>query len=332
MTATLDRATRLYDVVLPARASRAEWLTARRAGIGGSDAPVIVGAGGFSTQLDVYAEKIGVDMLDRDSETMLIGRELEDPIARLWQRKNPGLYVRRGPALLRSTRWPWMLASVDRNVWSAPRGGRHLGILECKNRSQWADGAWEDTAPADVVVQTLHYLAVTGAPRAFIGCLVGGSEVRCYEVPRDEDLIADLAEDERQWWERHVAQRALPPLEGGQQGRVLAALHPADPDLVKRADPDLALLVRECREAKDAAREAQQRADALADRVRLALGTAVAVVTDDGGKSREIATWKPSSTTRVDVAHLAEAHPAAHADSLRTTQTRTLLVKKAALT
>jgi predicted phage-related endonuclease len=46
-------------VVLPAEASREEWLAARRLGIGGSDIGALLGASPWSTPLDVWADKTG---------------------------------------------------------------------------------------------------------------------------------------------------------------------------------------------------------------------------------------------------------------------------------
>ena len=39
--------------------SRGQWLQARRRGIGGSDAPALMGASPWATPLSVYADKMG---------------------------------------------------------------------------------------------------------------------------------------------------------------------------------------------------------------------------------------------------------------------------------
>ena len=49
--------------------SRAEWLAARKAGIGGSDAAAIIGLNPFSSPLTVWADKTSTDEPQEDSES-----------------------------------------------------------------------------------------------------------------------------------------------------------------------------------------------------------------------------------------------------------------------
>ena len=64
--------------------SRAEWLAARKAGIGGSDAAAIIGLNPFSSPLTVWADKTSVDepQEESESEAIWLGNVLEDHVAR----------------------------------------------------------------------------------------------------------------------------------------------------------------------------------------------------------------------------------------------------------
>ena len=64
--------------------SRAEWLAARKAGIGGSDAAAIIGLNPFSSPLTVWADKTSADepQEESESEAIWLGNVLEDHVAR----------------------------------------------------------------------------------------------------------------------------------------------------------------------------------------------------------------------------------------------------------
>lgn len=286
--------TQPYRVLLRSGADRATWLAERRRGLGGSDAPAVLGWGGHSTPLEVYTSK--VTDLDRDdlddNEYVAWGRILEDVIAREWARRE-GKRIRRGPALVQSTRWPWMLASVDRLVL-APSGNKPVAIVECKNRSNWVSRDWEDELPSDVTAQVLHYLAVYGLHRGYVACLVGGNQLRTFTVDADDALLTELAEAEREWWDSYVVPRALPPLTASpSNARELARLHP-NPDGVVAMDSDGVDLLRRRRKAAEVAKAAAAEVDSLDDEVRLLL--ADRVEGHIGGV--KFVQWKPGAGQR----------------------------------
>jgi putative phage-type endonuclease len=314
-----------FEVVLPADATREQWLAARRTGIGGSDAAAVLGLGG--DPLRVYAEKTVPDLPEQpDTPAMRLGRLLEEPVAQLWAAEQ-GLHVRRGPALLRSTRWPWMLASVDRFVHEHARGGRGpVAVYEGKVRNLFAAREWDEVAPPAVVAQCVQYLAVTGLPRAYVGCLVGGAQLRSYEIERDDDLIEQVAETERLWWERHIEQRQVPEPSGHGAASLLAAIYRGGGPALDVTDDRLALgLIEGARLAKAYARATEAEADALCDQVRLLLGDHDSAEAD----GQPLVTWKPGKRTSVDVAALKNDHPDVYAQVLKTTTTRALLFKSA---
>ena len=74
--------------------SREEWLAARKNGIGGSDAAAILHLSEWSTPFDVWLDKTGKAEDKPDNLNMMIGRELEETVARLWEQET-GKTVRR---------------------------------------------------------------------------------------------------------------------------------------------------------------------------------------------------------------------------------------------
>ena len=66
---------------------RAEWLEARRKGLGGSDIAAIMGVSPWATEMDVYLDKMGLSK-DKDSAAKARGRYLERAVAEWYADKN----------------------------------------------------------------------------------------------------------------------------------------------------------------------------------------------------------------------------------------------------
>jgi putative phage-type endonuclease len=284
---------RPYRILLKAGAPREQWLEARRAGIGGSDAAAVLGWGGRHTPLEVYTDKVTDIVRDEhDTEDAAWGRILEDVVAREWARRE-NRYVRRAPALVQSVRWPWMLASLDRFA-TAPFSRKIDGLLEVKTRSAWVSKDWDDEIPADVTAQSLHYAAVYGIRRVYVACLVGGQELRTFTLDADPDLLEELAEAERQWWDTYVVARVLPPLTpSADNAAALSRLHPT-PDGVLVLDVDGIDLLRRRAKAEEVCKEAKAERAALDDQVRLLLGDRV----EGHINGVKYVTWAPSAGSR----------------------------------
>jgi putative phage-type endonuclease len=185
--------------------SHEEWLELRQLGVGGSDAAAVLGLSPYKTNFALWEEKTGLRAPEdlSDNEAVHWGNVLEEPVAQEFARRT-GRKVRRVNAMLRHPEHPFMLANIDREI-VAEDGGKPE-ILECKTAGHWAANSEQwgptdtDLVPAPYLVQTMHYLAVTGRDRARIAALIGGQELRLYTVERNEDLIAALIEREREFW------------------------------------------------------------------------------------------------------------------------------------
>ena len=95
---------------------REAWLKLRNSGLGGSDAAVILGANPWKSRLALWAEKTGQLPPEDLSKNMRVywGQKNEANIAD-WFEEETGKQVRRR-GMMRSCQYPWMLASVDREV------------------------------------------------------------------------------------------------------------------------------------------------------------------------------------------------------------------------
>jgi putative phage-type endonuclease len=189
---------RLADL---ATLSRDDWLALRRRGIGSSDAPAVVGVSPYRTPLEVWAEKVGLAEPE-ENEAMRWGRLLEPVIAEEYSRA-VGQQLWDPRAIYQHAEHAWMLATPDR--LATPMAPRI--VIEIKTRAMWRQ---DDDLPAHYRVQVQHQLAVLGLDRATVVILVGGQRLFWTDVERDDALIRDLTEQEREFW-RRVELRDPPP-------------------------------------------------------------------------------------------------------------------------
>lgn len=210
------------DIVLDTSiATREEWLTARRFGIGGSDAATMLGLNPYSSPYVLWVDKTDVFSEDKDNQALTWGRRLEGPIGEGFA-EDTGLEVRRFPKMLRSKEWPWATVNLDFVVPS------EQAALEVKNVGHRQSDAWEDgKIPDHYGIQGQWECAVTGLPKVYFSALVGGQDLRIVEVKRDDGLIADMMEAGRQFWEL-VTNETPPAIDGSQ----------ATTDLLKAMYPD----------------------------------------------------------------------------------------------
>lgn len=171
-----------------------EQLEARKQGIGGSDAAAAIGLSPYKTPLELYLEKRGeIKPPDlSDNPKVHFGEVLEEIIAQEYTRQT-GRKVRRVNQTLYHPDYPWMLCHLDRSVV----GGNGYA-LECKATSikeGWGEEG-TDQVPEPILIQCQHNLAVAGKRVMDVPVLISGWDWRLYSVPRDDEFIRLLIEEE----------------------------------------------------------------------------------------------------------------------------------------
>ena len=188
--------------------NRGAWLDARKKGIGGSDAGVIVGLNKWKSPFTLWLEKTGQAEEEdlSDNEYVYWGNVLEETVAREFTIRT-GKKVRRC-GLLQHEEIPFLLASVDRLVV-----GENAG-LECKTANGFAAKEWDgDNVPDSYYVQCQHYMLVTGAERWYIAALIGGNRFVMQTIERNEEEINALLQAETEFW-RKVTEKEMPDVDG----------------------------------------------------------------------------------------------------------------------
>lgn len=185
-------------------------------GIGGSEVAAILGiqASYAKSKFVLWLEKTNQKQPEQpDNEYIEWGNILE-PVIRKQFAKKTGFKVYQSNFVLQHDEYPFMIANIDGELLDPIRKGR--GVLEIKTTSEWNKKEWDgDHVPDAYMAQVQHYLAVTGYEYAYIVVLIGGNKLRHWVVERNDYIIAQIIEAEKEFMYM-VENRIAPPIGGGQ--------------------------------------------------------------------------------------------------------------------
>ena len=188
--------------------SREEWLKHRLNGIGGSDAAAVVGLSPYSSAYKVYLDKTGKLPEAEQTESMRIGNDLEDYVAKRFCEET-GKKVKRTNFMYRHPEHEFMLADFDRLIVGESAG------LECKTTSAFAKSDFENgSVPNHYYVQCQHYMAVSGFDHWYLAVLVLGVGFYWFCIQRNEDDIQALIEAEKAFWYTNIVPKEPPAPDG----------------------------------------------------------------------------------------------------------------------
>ncbi|MFJ5675011.1 YqaJ viral recombinase family protein [Streptomyces sp. NPDC093097] len=303
-------------LILPATADRADWLTARRGGLGSSDIAAILGISRYGNALSVYHDKTGGLPLDGDdSEPALWGRAFEETVAREWARRNRSVIRRVG--LVANTERPWQMCTLDRRVLECPLAdGRERCAVEIKCRDKMKASQFRQGVADDVLVQTLWQADTCGFDHVHAAVLIGGNDYRQYvvRVTDHADLLGDLRTAGARAWQQ-ISTRRPPVLADDADPDVLLDLYDRlHPDrsgaLDITRDVDTQDAVADYLDAHNDEKEAASRKKRAKARILSGLGDATAATVLD----RTFVSLDETSREHCDTRRLAERWPEAYAD------------------
>jgi putative phage-type endonuclease len=185
-----------------------DWHSWRLQGIGGSDAPIILGHHDFGTPWQLWAEKRG--MVTREPNEFIVQKGLYlEPKARACYAILNDLEV--PPCLVQHLEIPWLRASLD--GWNAET----RFLLEIKYMGKDAHEAVKHgVIPEKYRVQMQHQFAASGGDEGdFLSCIEIGEvenkhvEIATARIHRDDIFIKKMIEIETQFWEKVV--QGIPP-------------------------------------------------------------------------------------------------------------------------
>lgn len=299
-------------MIVPASASREEWLNARMGGIGGSEVAAACGISPWATPYQVWLEKTGRADRETDeasAERMRWGNLLEPVLLREWDDRNPEYVLTGGAGLYADAAYPWMLATVDGLAWTPDQ--ELAGIVEAKTGSHRALSAWADEeTPVYYVTQVQWYMRILGAQRAFVCALLDTSTYVERVIERDDDLIASLIDVASEFWD-YVVHDEPPPVDGSETTRRTLAKVRAHAGEVVKLDRAWLKEVEHRAELTETIGLLEAERAAIDNRVRAALGAAEVAVIDGQRVASHKAPTRPSRSCAYDA--LAAEHPELYA-------------------
>lgn len=313
-----------YEVIANAtKMTRPEWLELRRNYIGGSDCGAILGVNKYKGKYQLYLEKTGqIDVFDEDSESAAYFGRLLEPIVLNEFSKRTGKKVRNKNLVLRSKKYPWMIANLDSITYSSETG--EMEIVEAKTCSEYKRDEWENgVGNQSYLAQILHYCICVGARRAHIACICGGNKFYYHTVKINDykEMCEQIIEAEKEFYEccRNKSEPAIDGLEA--TTALLNGMYSEAKDSTIILPSDTRDVFEEYAEASKLVQEADERKTAAANKLRGLLGNNTA-----GTCGEHKVTWMSMNRTSFDQKKFAEIEPELYRRYLKQNSFRRLVV------
>jgi predicted phage-related endonuclease len=278
------------DVIIPASQldDRARWLAARQTGVTATDARVLAGYPYADESVFTHWQEKFTDPDAAEGAVPLrwrLGSDLE-PIIAKYAAERLGVATAKA-GMLRSRRWPFVVASPDRNCSC----GGHVELKSTdRHRLATYRGAGDMNAdgwalPPGWRVQGAHQVLTSGRDHVHFAALIGRDDVTTWTVEYTEQELALVLARAELFWEQIVA-RTPPPIEWSTvtvdemrrrhpdapvQARVLTGAELAD---ARR-------LLLERQEWKAALKAGKSELDGVENRLREVIGDAVELWADE---------------------------------------------------
>lgn len=185
-----------------------EWLEWRLDGIGGSDAPVIMGVSPWKSYHKLWVEKATRVYEDIENEAMRRGKALEEPARQKFEEM---LDVIVFPKTAVHPDFHYMRASID----GIDIEGK-IGVeIKNANKEDHAE-AKSGRVPEKYYPQVQHCIYVFGLEKmyyfsaSFTNGITGEGDFAIVDVPRDEKFLAEYLPKAKEFWDS-VTRRIEPP-------------------------------------------------------------------------------------------------------------------------
>ena len=256
--------------------------------IGGGNIAGILGLSPFRTPLDEYlliVNELQDELTPEKAEFFEDRRDLEPWLSKKFTRRT-GLQVVRTNVRYQDKEFPWARAEID----FEPEG-------DCTGETKsvhpnaingWGKPEEGDEPPAYVTAQAMWGLGITGRSLCYVQAMIGFDVHRVYEIPRDDELIAEIRKQAERFWKYHVLPRRPPPPVNVED---LLRLYPRGTGRAVEADTETQLSMTELHALRQRIKflEAQKAVEEFKIKVFMRDATTLTA----GGIA--IATWKPRS-------------------------------------
>lgn len=184
--------------------NREDWLTARKGGIGGSDAAAILKKSKWDSPWSVWAEKVGVFRKQIEEQYLVIGKLMEPVLMKLYKMDTGCNVANPGDFRIFWGSEGYQFATID----MIDDAGI---IVEGKTAGGGAGEDWKGGPPLAYQIQVQHQMKVMEAGRARIAVLFGSPyfHFRIYEVDRNDRFIDLMTSVQGEFWS--LVETGIPP-------------------------------------------------------------------------------------------------------------------------
>ena len=191
-----------------------KWLQVRKKSIGASDIAGVVGLSQWKSPLSIYLDK--TDQMPADDEENIaaeLGLELEGFMRKKFVKymaKNEeiNVSVKEVPYILQHDNVNYFTATLD-GIFKHPEKGKC--ILEIKTTSEFKRDAWkDDNVPDDYYAQVQWQMMITDWEWCYLVYLIGNRTLDIKLIERNEEVIKNLTDKGKDFWENFV-EKNIPP-------------------------------------------------------------------------------------------------------------------------
>lgn len=301
----------------------AEQLKGRKLGIGGSDSSAVLGLSRWKNPLQIFLEKTSETLEniyeEQDNGPAYFGNILEDIVAQEFEKKT-GKKVEKVVEQLSHPDYPFLIGNIDRRVVGED------AVLECKTTSAWNDKYWEDEdVPMEYLVQTMHYMAVTGYKKGYLAVLIGGNKFVWKEIQRNDELIQKIVDREVHFWNEFVLKKIPPAIDGSEaSSKIIKSLYPfANDTEIVSLSSDFDKRITDLVEIKNQIKQLSEKKDELENLIKFELGNAGMGISDNFR-----VTYKNQVSGRLNSKALQKDHPEIYASYVDNSTIRVLRIKE----
>jgi predicted phage-related endonuclease len=249
----------------------------RKLAIGGSEIGAVLGVDPDTDAFAVWASKRGglKRIADKDAPLyMVLGRMLEEGVLRIYEHITGRETQYCNDSRMHPER-PWMVYTPDGICKHEPRGV-DLKVVRWDQRHKWGETA--DDIPPRVITQCWWYMAALGYEVWDVCALVGGQDVRIYQIDRDPEAEREMLFRAQEFYRRYLIGDERPPIGSSDAAdRWLKQMFPKHRTPLREASETEAFLLDEYSRVRLREEELNAVRERLATRIKLVLGDAAGI-------------------------------------------------------
>lgn len=271
--------------------NRADWLRARKQGIGGSEIAAVMGLSSYATAFDVYADKLDlVQRIDNPDPRMAWGKKLERFIAEQYAAETGNAIVWLDQLHQHAER-SWQIGTPDFICISGERGGDSKNVA-ADQAYKWGEPGTQDV-PDDYAIQAHWLMSIFDVGHWDIAAFFGGNDLCIYPIKRDLEIEAELLEAGERFWHDHVLANVPPPMGNSPRtSEYLKAKYPSSSGQLRKPSPDELNLIERYRGVRANFDAAKDEKESLENQIKNSIGS------DDGlSTARGNVTWRQCKDT-----------------------------------